>query len=383
MALIAALVIDTLLTRLIIKWRLSRRKNIALRWLTNVAVIALTLGLGYGLMTTLIGKTFTVESTSMEGTLLKGDRVWVSKVAYGPRTIIGRLSGRDSVSRGDIVVFNLPGKRLQSLVKRVVGLPGETLSIRHDTIFNNGKPFTEPAYVQHNHFIQTDGREINDIMWNDLHVNADEHRRARFEGDSIRMPLEVQGFAVDTTTGIPHPVYEIPLSDEGIKRLALFPWIVGVKRLAMEQTAKVFPVNYNMGWHRSNYGPVTIPKKGMTIDLTPTNLPIYEDVITACEGHSVKIKDGKIVIDGKVTDKYTFRYDYFWLMGDNRDYSEDSRNWGFVPMNCIVGKATCVISSKNELLKYNYGPNAVTRKMIDLYDERNKESAQQSKQTAK
>jgi len=109
-----------------------------------------------------------------------------------------------------------------------------------------------------------------------------------------------------------------------------------------EYSGEVYPLNLNTHWNRSDYGPIWIPAKGATITLTPDNLPIYERCITAYEGNKLEQKEDGIYINGVKTNQYTFQMDYYWMMGDNRHNSADSRYWGFVPEDHVVGKPIVV-----------------------------------------
>ena len=243
----------------------------------------------------------------------------------------GKNAIQDNWARfGDI--DTRPTDRRENYVKRCVGLPGQTLQIKNRTIYLDGKVNKEPELVQYSHTVvfKEGGVLTNDLM-KELGITCEDlGYPVGSQSDDIRFNRRT---VVD----------RMPLTKQA--KAALEQRKDLVESVALNTTPdpddwrKVYPQNGNMHWTRDNYGPIWIPKKGATIDLTLENLPIYERCIRAYEGNTLDIKsDGQIIINGKPATKYTFKMDYYWMMGDNRHNSADSRYWGFVPEDHIVGK---------------------------------------------
>jgi len=318
------------------------------------AVVAATI------LRTFLIEAYTIPTSSMEKSLLIGDFLFVSKVSYGPRVPMTpiafplvhhtlpftkktpaylkwiqlnyyRMKGLGDVERNDCVVFNYPADdalfperpidKKENYIKRCVGIPGDVIEIKNTDLYVNGEPqaITEKMRNQFRYFVKTDGTLFSERTLNKYNI---------YEGQILSRNGD----------------YELMLNDESLAAIKRFTYVKKVEKIVIDKVVKVnspeliFPED-NFNWNLDNFGPIKIPQAGSQVDISADNVELYRRIIETYENNKLEIIDGEIYINDKLASTYTFKMDYYWMMGDNRHNSLDSRYWGFVPEDHVVGKA--------------------------------------------
>lgn len=327
---------------------------------------------------------YTIPTASMERSLLVGDFLFVSKVNYGARIpmtpvafpfahhtmpVTGtkaywegvqwkfrRLPGLSEIKRNDVVVFNYPQgdtvaleqqdvdyyqmvraegwaainsrytvvsrpvDKRENYIKRCIGIAGDTISMSKGLVYVNGKPEKLKNTGEISYEVVFKTPDVNPAVFEDLGFNI---------SDDIRSTMTPNVYTFNGTEEMMNEV----------KKLDFVQSVKEFTALATDREGDIFPYDKNRNWNVDNLGPIIIPKRGWTVKLDSATMPLYERSIRIYEGNKLEKSGNGWLINGKPADSYTFKMDYYWMMGDNRHRSADSRYWGFVPEDHIVGKA--------------------------------------------
>lgn len=387
----------------------NHARNVILGWVDAIVFAVVVVSF----INVFFFQSFKIPSSSMESSLMTGDYLFVSKTAYGPKmpqtplsvpfihntlpfsgkesysTALQydyrRIKGKGRVNRDDYVVFSFPNgdtvltkapaedyyahvringrentirnygplkvrpvDKKDHYVKRCVAVAGDTLQVVDGKVYVNGQIQQSYAGIQNTYRVTTDGTAINPVIFRETGINVSE----------IWYNASLPGYPA------------LPLTESQLERVTKLPNVVSVKENV--ETSENFSDMEEMlfpfvatGWTRDNYGPIWIPAKGVTVELNDRNLPFYRRIIETYEGNSFEVAgDGSFLINGTPSSSYTFGMDYYFMMGDNRHNSLDSRYWGFVPEDHIVGRPAVIWWSVDS--NYKFPRNIRWRRLLKI-----------------